>query len=337
MQQEGEDRMKRFKIALPGVVVLIALCGCRLPAPQNRSKVDLSSPEATVIASAEAATLLQEFKEAEYFWQQGAVGRQLVALEDSSVVPAMLEMLKSEDRKTRCNAGRVLAGLGDDRGLFAVISELNDIGYRPINKDEARGNESKLLLFKHKPAYAHQVRSDRYYAAHMLREIGDQRAVPALIETLGDDSINYQAAIVLGHLGDKRAIPHLREMGNDVPWQRLWAGYGLAGLGEPEGFDMLEEVVNSDSQQWTHRRHAVRALGEFGNRKAVPTLVRALKDEHVNIRVSAARALGAIGDPAALDALVESLNDTEVTKINAPTTVRKEARKAIEAIKADGM
>ena len=169
----------------------------------------------------------------------------------------------------------------------------------------------------------------------MLREIGDQRAVPALIETLGDDSINYQAAIVLGHMGDKRAIPHLRKMANDFPKQRLWAGYGLAGLGEQEGFDILEEVVNSDSQQWTHRRHAVRALGEFGHRKAVPTVVRALKDEHVNVRVSAARALGAIGDPAGLPALIEALNDTEVTEINAATTVQKEARKAIEAIKAD--
>lgn len=315
--------MKRFKIAVSGVAVLIALCGYRLATRQNRSKVDLSSPEATVIASAEGATLLQEFKEAKYFSQQGEVGGQLVALEDSSVVPPMLEMLKSEDRKTRCNAGRVLAGLGDDRGLFAVIGELNDTSYRPVNKDEAWEQVG-------------QVRGDRYYAAHVLREIGDPRAVPALIETLHDNSINYQAAIVLGHLGDKQAIPHLRKMVNDFPGQRLWAGYGLAALGEPEGFGMLEEVINSDSQSWTYRRHAVRALGEFGDRKAVPAVVRALKDEHVNVRVSAARALGAIGDPAGLPALIEALNDTEVTKINSPTTVQEEARKAIEAIKADG-
>ncbi len=321
--------MKRFKIALPGVTVLILLYGCELPARQNHSKVNFSSGETTVttvITPAEHAALLQEFKEAKFNWQQGEVGTKLVALNDKSMIPPMLEMLKSEDRKTRCNAGRVLAGLGDDRGLFAVISELSDTSYRPINKDEARGVGSQ----------AAQVTGDHYYAAHVLREIGDPRAVPALIEMLHGDSLNYQAAIVLGHLGDKRAVPHLHKMASDFPKQRLWAGYGLAGLGEPEGFDMLEEVVNSDSQRWTHRRHAVRALGEFGHRKAVPTLVRALKDEHVNIRVSAARALGAIGDPAALDALIEALNDTEVTKINSPTTVQKEARKAIEAIKADG-
>jgi len=315
--------MKQFKIVLLGMVVLIGLCDCRLPTRQYPSKVDLSSPEVTVIASAEGDRSLQKFKDAEYFWQQGEIGGQLVALKDKRMVPPMLEMLQFENRKTRCNAGRVLAGLGDDRGLFAVISELKDTSYRPINKDEARGQVA-------------QVRGDRYYAAHVLGKIGDPRAVPALIEMLHDDSINYKAAIVLGQLGDKRAVPHLRKMAKDLPKQRLWAGYGLAALGEAEGFDILEEVINSDSQPWTHRRHAVRALGEFGDRKAVPTLVKALKDEHVNIRVSAVHALGSIGDPAALPALIEALNDTEVTKINAPTTVQKEARKAIEAITADG-
>jgi len=259
-------------------------------------------------------------------WQQGEVGTKLVALNDKSMVPPILEMLKSEDRKTRCNGGRVLAGLDDDRGLFAVISELSDTSYRPINKDEARGGGSQ----------AAQVTGDHYYAAHVLREIGDRRAVPALIDALQDDSINYQAAIVLGHLGDKRAIPPLRKMAKDSPKERLWTGYGLAALGEQDGFDMLEEVINSASQHWTDRRHAVRALGEFGHRKSIPTLARVLKDDHVNIRVSAARALGAIGDPAGLPALIEALNDTEVTTINAPTTVQKEARKAIEAIKGNG-
>jgi len=52
----------------------------------------------------------------------------------------------------------------------------------------------------------------------------------------------------------------------------------------------------------------------------------------VNVRVSAARALGRIGDPAALPALAEALSDSEVTKINAPTTVEDEARKAIQTI-----
>ena len=123
-------------------------------------------------------------------------------------------------------------------------------------------------------------------------------------------------------------------MAKDFPDQRLWAAYGLAALGEPEGFDTLTEVILSDSR-WTERRHAVEALGKIRHPRAVPTVMKALKDKHVNVRVSAARALGQIGDPAALAALTEALSDTEVTQVNAPTTVEAEARKAIAAIKVN--
>ena len=299
--------MERLKIALLGFALLAAGCG----------------REATAVAPAERAALLREFREAEPRWQQGKVGTKLVALNDKSVVPPLLEMLGSQNRKTRCNAGRVLAGLGDDRGLFAVIRELSDKSHRPIRKDEVRGNGGQ----------APQVAGDRHYAAQVLREIGDQRAVPALIQALQDVSIIYQAAIVLGHLGDKRAIPPLRKMARDFPKERLWAGYGLAALGEGEGLSILSEVAMSDPL-WTDRRHAVEALGEFGGSRATPILVKALKDTHVNVRVSAARALGRTRDPASLPALTEALNDAEVTKVHAPTTVASEARRAIAAMEA---
>ena len=100
-----------------------------------------------------------------------------------------------------------------------------------------------------------------------------------------------------------------------------------------EGFDILTEVILSDTR-WTERRHALRALGKFGKSRYLPIIIKALKDKHLNVRVSAVRALGNIGDPAALPTLTELLNKTEITKINAPTTVGNEARKAIEAIKA---
>ncbi len=123
-------------------------------------------------------------------------------------------------------------------------------------------------------------------------------------------------------------------MAEDFPDERLWAGFGLAALGEQEGFDILTEVIINGSH-WTERRHAVTALGKIGDPKALPTVMKALKDNHINVRISAARALGVIGDSAALPALIEALDDTEVTQVNAPTTVEKEARKAIEAIKAN--
>ena len=128
----------------------------------------------TLAAQSATTTLLQEFKTAKYSFQQAEIGEKLVALNDRSIVPAMLELLGSESRAERCNAGRVLAGLGDDRGLIAVIAELNDKEPRP-NRPEA--------CDRRKAPYSRgQIIQYRYCAAHVLRRIGDKRAVPALIE-----------------------------------------------------------------------------------------------------------------------------------------------------------
>ena len=268
--------------------------------------------------------LIAAFSNATTFWKQGDVALELIALGDPEIIPKIEKYLETEDRRRRrCNAALVLAGLGDKRGLAIIINVLEDKKPRPTSMIRSDG----------KPNPKGQIRSDRYYAALLLGQFGDKEAVLALIEATKDKMIHYQAAISLGEIGDKSAIPALRKMAKDFPDERLWAGYGLAALGEQEGFDMLTEVTISDSS-WTERRHAVKALGKFGHPKNVPTLLKALKDTHINVRVSAARALGQIGDPAALPALTEALSEKEVTKINAPTTVGDEARKAIDAINA---
>ncbi|MCY2962690.1 MAG: HEAT repeat domain-containing protein [Planctomycetota bacterium] len=73
-------------------------------------------------------------------------------------------------------------------------------------------------------------------------------------------------------------------------------------------------------------------LGTIGDRRSTSTVIDALRDEQINVRVSAAIALGKIGDPVALPALTAALTDTEETTINAPTTLAHHAREAIDAI-----
>ena len=282
-----------------------------------------NNPDAPDAKSEMADDLIERFSNAKYSWQQLEVARDLVASGDAKIIPKMEKYLDTKDRRRRCNAALVLAGLGDKRGLAVIINELQDKKPRPTDLTRSDG----------KPYPEGQIKADRYYAAWLLGHLENKEAVPALIQATKDETINYRAAISLGEIGDKSAIPALREMAKHFPDEKLWAGYGLAALGEQEGFDILTNVILSDSH-WTERRHAVEALGKIGRPRAVPTVVKALKDKHVNVRVSAARALGAIRDPAALPALTKVLSDTEVTKVNAPTTVAKEAQKAIEAIKA---
>lgn len=294
-----------------------------VPTPADSEKPQRPGPPAENRPSEKTINdLIDKFSGAESFWQQEEVARKLVALGDKRVIPKIEQHLETADRCRRCNAGLVLAGLGDERGLAVIIRELEDQEPRPTTLEKSDG----------KPFPEGQVRQDRYYAALLLGKLRRKAVVPALIKATQDKTINYQAAISLGEIGDKSAIPALRKMAKDFPAQRLWAGYGLAAMGDREGFDHLAKVALSDSN-WSDRRHAVEALGTIGDPGSVPIVVRALKDKHPNVKVSAARALGKIGDSSALPALAEALNDSSATEFHAPTTVDSEARKAIETIK----
>ena len=246
---------------------------------------------------------------------------------------AIQPYLRTEDRRRRCNAAFVLAGLGDERGVEILISELQDTerGLRAL-EEEARyvgpsPRDPRALGIQ-------QVRSDRYYAALLLGELREKAAVPALIAATRDESINDRVATSLGEIGDVSAIPALREMAVAYPEQRVWAGYGLAALGEPDGFAILNDVALSH-ERWTERRYAVDLLGKTMDQRSTPILLKSLNDEHANVRVSAVRSLAEVGDPEALPALRASLDDHEVTSVNAPTTVAEEAEKAIAAIESN--
>lgn len=282
------------------------------------------------------AKLLGEFLTPKVWWEQGDIGQKLVTLGDRAVVPKLLPLLQSQDRRLRSNAGRVLAGLGDDRGFFAVLAELKDTSPGTQRKTDSVTSDGKH------PNFLRQMWQDRYYAAHVLGQIGDKRAVPALIETLPDKSINYQSAIILGKLGDKSAIPALRTAfqhaennrlnpnGKDM---KLWAGYGLMLLDDPLGMPAVVAVLKNDPS-WNQRRHAAQVLGDSGNKDSVPFLISALHDKQVNVRLVVIRSLAKLGDKRAIPALKEMLKDNAKNTSWAPTTIAKAAAQAIEEIKS---
>lgn len=64
-------------------------------------------------------------------------------------------------------------------------------------------------------------------------------------------------------------------------------------------------------RDWQVRASSGRAIGRLAARDAVPSLVRALRDPVVDVRVVAAAALWRLPDPAAVDPLLELLRDQE--------------------------
>ena len=298
------------------------------PSDKTSAKPDTS---ATAPSAKTAAELLREFKEEKVAWKQGEIARKLIATGDKTVVPEIARMLTSEDRHIRCNAGWVLAALGDERGLPAVLAELKDTSDRPVGPERRRSDGT--------PYVAGQIKEDHYYAAWVLEKIGDRRAVPALIEALQDEAIDYQAAIVLAHLGDQRAVPALLaalelakgdQQKRGQSDMRLWAGYALMALRHPVGFKTMVDFLNgghddelrpsgaADAQTKQlgveaaalQRRYAAEAFVEFPDKAAIPFLIRATTDKDIEVRVNAIAALGKTGDGAALPTLRALLADS---------------------------
>ncbi|MCK4627098.1 MAG: HEAT repeat domain-containing protein, partial [Phycisphaerae bacterium] len=259
-------------------------------------------------APRDAAKLLKAFSSAKYAWMQAGPAQELIKLGDKSVIPAMLKMLKSENRSRRCNAGWVLAGLGDERGLAAVISELKDTSKRPTKRIRSDG----------KPDVAGQIRQDRYYAAHVLGKIGDRRAVPDLIDTLKDESIAYQAAIILRNLGDPRALPALKEAlkhGNaDL---RAFAAEAIRRI----------EKARKPPPATKPAKESAQALKE-----RIAKLITQLASKNYKDREKAQQSLVRIGIPA-IPALQAATADKEPERANRAKLALKEIEKRAKAMR----
>jgi HEAT repeat protein len=86
--------------------------------------------------------------------------------------------------------------------------------------------------------------------------------------------------------------------------------------------ERLQQLADKNRQV---REEAARALGEVGDRQAVPHLIQALSDKYAKVRKAAAWALGCIGDERAAPHLVRAFGDPSVW-------VRSEAVKALGQI-----
>jgi HEAT repeat protein len=308
----------RSRINIAGVL-LVLLESVLLTAVQKE--------DVQVEGGSEVAKLLAALEDEKYTYTRSGIIPLVEEIGDKEPTSFLVEQLQAESRRRRCKAALLLELLGDRRGVPAIIKELNDTSFRPYDDMEFKSDNRQLVN--------RQIVQDRYYAALLLGILGDKRAVPALIEVTRDETIDYQAAMSLGQIGDKRAIPALHDMlerCSNKPFPCLFAGYGLAMLGDKEGLKVVIDTLNDHQAHWTIRRHAIEALGKLRDKEAMPYLITALKDEHPNIRVSAAKALGEIGDVSALPALKEALEDKTETKVNAPITVSEAAAKAIAQI-----
>ena len=153
-----------------------------------------------------ASRLVEELETTTGFWEQFEVAKKIVGLHDTSVLARLEPWLRCEDMRRRGNAAVVFARVGDDRGFQFIKAILEDRSTkRVVFEIDSAGHPSPAL----------QIRADRYYAAHLLGDLRDVRAVPILVSLLKDEEVKLVVPWSLGEIGDKSAIPALKEALND--------------------------------------------------------------------------------------------------------------------------
>lgn len=207
------------------------------------------------------------------------------------VINVQVQKLQSADIETRRDAVYQLGLLRNAAASQAVERALRDSS-EIVRAEAARAvvhqaypDAARALL----PLLTDKSEFVRRETAFALGKTYDKTAVDSLIKTLQTDktaSVRAAAAIALGQISDERAIELLSQI--------LLAP-------KTKKNKVLDEFV---------RRSAAKSLGQIRSRKAVPTLISALRDttNADDIRREAARSLGTIADESAVEVLSDSLN-----------------------------
>jgi bilin biosynthesis protein len=191
-------------------------------------------PKPTVNKALSSGALVEQFKSEKVFWRQFAIAKEIVDRRDASVLPLLVEWLSQEDRHVRGNVAFIFGGLGDPRGFQVITDTLTDRSERPEGQGIAIGPSDGRYHVER------QISADRYYAAHLLGDLRDSRAVPILIPLLTDTEVNSIVPWALGQIGDKQAIgPLLDALDDDSPSMRVRSIYALETLNAREALPRL--------------------------------------------------------------------------------------------------
>jgi len=146
-----------------------------------------------------------------------------------------------------------------------------------------------------KALHEHTDPQVRQYAAYLLGQAKNPRAVQPLIEALADfdKSVREQAMLALSKIG-KAAIEPLAEAMKEPKWEvRYRAAEALGKIADEKAVQPLIQGLKDNRD---HVRYmAVKGLHELQDSEAIEPMIILLKDENTYVRSMAVHALGALG------------------------------------------
>lgn len=229
----------------------------------------------------------------------------------ADAVAENIAALRDGDWAIREEAAVCLGALRDGRAVDPLVALLQDrdraVRQAAIGALTQIGAPAVPALVA---CVTHQESDVQEAAAGILAAIGDQRAGPVLLRSLGNINwiVRSHAAKALGRIGEPEAARALLPLLQDkVKAVRAEAAQALASLG-PTALPVLLEALSH--HEWLVRLHAVESLGRMKAPEAVEPLLYVLfNDTDSAVREDTVRALGEIADARATGFLIKVLDE----------------------------
>lgn len=155
----------------------------------------------------------------------------------------------------------------------------------------------------------------RQYAAYLLGQTKNPRAIQPLIEALADfdKSVREQATLALSSIG-KAAIEQLTAAMKEKKWETRYRA--AEALGKIADERVVQPLISALKDNRDHVRYmAAKGLRELGDSDAIEPMIILIKDENRYVRMMAATVLGTIGGKKANTALRNALESEEDEKV----------------------
>lgn len=236
--------------------------------------------------------------------------------------PAIESLIKAaqmpQSYRVRRAAIRALGDINDVEVLWALLEFVSD------DEDEVRHEAAYQIVHIWGPsglkeALGHNEWRARSAAVWALGQTRSPSVLPYLIEAINDDDriVRQAAANALEAIGDERAVPDLLER---LQFERndktiLLIISALGKIGHPSALPILRDkwLVDDDYRK---REITAKALGDIAHPEAVPPLrATAYNDPEVAVRVAAVRALSFIKDRQVLLILKHVLHEDDIHEV----------------------
>ena len=166
-------------------------------------------------------------------------------------------------------------------------------------------------------------------AVDALKEIGDNRAIDALVKLINRPNLRYKAIRALTNFNIQRVVDSLLVLLDDpdIEMQRKIVDT-LGEIGNNQAIDPLVKRLNRPEL----RREAIQALTNFRAEQVVEPLIGLLDDPDIEVQCKAVDALGKIGGNQAIDALVKTLDRPELRREAIQTLTNIRTKQVVETL-----